>query len=580
MTAYKHFRVERSDRGVATVTVDVQDSAVNVFSEEVVGELADILASLEQNAPKLAVFRSGKPSGFFAGADIKQIQKMKTPADADMMLRAGQDLFGRVERLPCPTVAVIHGVCLGGGLEFALSCRFRVARDDSKTKLGLPEVMLGIIPGWGGTQRLPRLVGLRQGLRMILEGSTVSASKAAKIGLADLAPKPETFDSDLARFLDERLAGTPIERPGKGIVGAILEGTGAGRSVVMAIAKRKLGLRGKHYPALTAAMRAVAVGLKRGLSEGLAAEREEFSKLIVGPVAPNLIDLFFRREQARKASTWVSGEHAPRKIKKATVVGAGTMGAGIAQLLAFNGIPVVLKDINDAIAQGGKKKVETLTADAVKKGIVSAAEAEAVVRNVTATADWGPLADCDLAIEAVIEREDVKRDVFHQLAEKLGPDAVLASNTSALSITRLAEGVAQSGRVAGLHFFNPVHKMQLVEVVRGSDSNDATIATLVDLVRKTGKVPVVVADSSGFLVNRILFPYLDEAVRLVLEGIPGGSSTARPSASACRWVRWNCWTRWGSMSPRTWRPRWGNCGVIWGRPPSAWPRWRRKARTA
>jgi 3-hydroxyacyl-CoA dehydrogenase/enoyl-CoA hydratase/3-hydroxybutyryl-CoA epimerase len=218
----------------------------------------------------------------------------------------------------------------------------------------------------------------------------------------------------------------------------------------------------------------------------------------------------------------VAAEHSPRKVRKAAVLGAGTMGAGIAQLLAFNGIPVVLKDINDPIAQGGRKKVEALTAEAVKKGVLPAAEGEAVVGRVTATSDWAPLADCDLAIEAVLEREDIKREVFRQLAEKLPPAAVLASNTSALSITRLAEGIAGSGRIAGLHFFNPVHKMHLVEVVRGRETDDAAVATLVDLVRKAGKVPVVVADSPGFLVNRILFPYLDEAVRLVLEGVPGG----------------------------------------------------------
>jgi 3-hydroxyacyl-CoA dehydrogenase/enoyl-CoA hydratase/3-hydroxybutyryl-CoA epimerase len=301
----------------------------------------------------------------------------------------------------------------------------------------------------------------------------------------------------------------------------LLDGTAPGRMLVLSTAKKRAAKKGRDYPALPAALRAVRAGLRGGPAAGFAAEREEFPKLLFSPVARNLIDIFLQREQARKPATWVSAGHTPRKVKRAAVIGAGVMGAGIAQLLALNKINVVLKDINAEIVASGTKKIEELTAEAVKKGAISREEADAAMRNITATHELAPLAGADIAIEAVVEREDIKRKVFAELAAQLGPNAVLASNTSALSITRIAEGVDHPGRVAGLHFFNPVHRMPLVEVVRGRSTDDDTIATLVEFVRKLGKVPVVVADSPGFLVNRILFPYMDEAVRLVLEGVPG-----------------------------------------------------------
>jgi 3-hydroxyacyl-CoA dehydrogenase/enoyl-CoA hydratase/3-hydroxybutyryl-CoA epimerase len=518
---FRHLRQEYDSRGVATVSFDVQDSPVNVFNEEVVRELQRVVERLERDPPKLVVFRSTKPSGFIAGADIRQLRQLATEDEARAVVAAGQELFDRVERLPCPTVAVIHGPCLGGGLEFALACRHRVARDDSQTKLGFPEVQLGLIPGWGGTQRLPRRVGLRRALSMILEGATLSAGKAAKVGLVDLAAPPDEFEPAVARFTDDRLAGRSVLRPGRGLLGTLLDGTRPGRAVVLSTARKRIAKRGRHYPALPAALRAVEAGLRGGGPAGFAAERNEFARLVFTPACRNLIELFFQRERARKPSTWVSGDHKPAPVRKAAVVGAGTMGAGIAQLAALNGIPVVVKDINDEIVAGGMKKIESLTNEAATKGVLTRDAAAALLRSVTSTSRWEPLAGSGIVIEAVVEREDVKREVFRQLAEQLGPSAVLASNTSALSVTRLAEATPHPERVAGLHFFNPVHKMHLVEVVRARSTNDETIAALVEFVRKLGKVSVVVADSPGFLVNRILFPYLDEAVRLVIEGMDG-----------------------------------------------------------
>lgn len=525
---FRHLRLQRDARGVATVSLDVKDVPMNVFNDEVARELQQVLERIQRDPPRALVIRSAKPSGFLAGADVRQIRKLETEEQVRSVLTAGQELFNRIEQLPFPTVAVIHGPCLGGGLELALVCRHRVARDDAQTKLGLPEVQLGLIPGWGGTQRLPRLVGLRRALQMILESSNLSAAKATKAGLVDLAVPTEQFESAVERFIEDRLAGQPGGgRPGRGLLGNLLDGTRVGRAVVLRSARKRIRSREADYPALAAALRAVEAGYRGSPAEGFAIERAEFAKVVFTPTARNLIELFFQRERARKPATWVAAGLASAPVRKAAVVGAGTMGAGIAQLVALNGIAVVMKDINDEIVASGMKKIESLAGDAVAKGALARDAADAALRLVTPTADWNSLAGTDVAIEAVIEREDVKRDVFRRLAEELGPTAVLASNTSALSVARLAETTPNPERVAGLHFFNPVHKMHLVEVIRAPGTNDATIAALVELVRRLGKVPVVVADSPGFLVNRILFPYLDEAVRVTIEtGRPVADSAA------------------------------------------------------
>jgi 3-hydroxyacyl-CoA dehydrogenase / enoyl-CoA hydratase / 3-hydroxybutyryl-CoA epimerase len=520
MPDFRQLQFTRDANNIVTVTFDVPDSPMNVFNNAVVRELVEVLSLLEREPARAVVFHSAKPSGFFAGADVHHIRELATPDEATAVQSVGQELFARVERLPFPTVAAIHGVCLGGGLEFALACKHRVARDDPQTKLGLPEVQLGLLPGWGGTVRLPKLVGLREALGMILEGKTVSAAKSAKIGLVDRAIPAETFEQELAAFVEDRVAGRSVRRPVRGLGGMFLDGTRPGRAIVFSTARKLAAKKGRDYPALEAALRAVQAGLKGGDVAGLAAERVEFPKLLFGSVARNLIDLFLNREKARKPATWVSESHAPRKVKKAAVVGAGIMGAGIAQVLALNKITVVLKDVNAEVTAAGLKRVEELTHDAAKKGALSRDEAGAALALVTATPEPEALAGADVVIEAVVEREEVKQAVFHDLATRLGPQAIFASNTSALSVSRIAEAVKYPGRVAGLHFFNPVHRMPLVEVVRGRATDDDTVATLVELARKLGKVPVVVADSPGFLVNRILFPYMDEAVRLVLEGVP------------------------------------------------------------
>lgn len=521
MDTFRNLRVERDKPGVMTVVIDVLGRSINVLDEGLLRDLAAVVMSIENDRTvNLVVFRSGKESGFLAGADVKRLQEIDSREEAEMVLSAGQELFGRIARLPMLTVAVIHGPCLGGGLELALACGFRVACDDGATRLGLPETQLGVIPGWGGTQRLPRLVGLEAALRMILEGQRLPAARALTLGLIDMMAPPERFEQAVEAFLTDRLAGKPVRRPKRRLLARLRDDSWPGRQLVFHVARKKMGRRAQQYPALGAAIHAIETGLARGLERGLAMEREEFCRVLFTPACRNLLEVFFQRERARKPATWSGGgDGAAQEVKMLAVIGAGVMGSGIAQLAAYQGLSVVLKDIRQDIVDQGLARVASLMHDAVRGGSLTADEAKRRYEAVTGAADFEAVARADVAVEAVVERLDVKQQVFRELDGRLPHEALITSNTSALPISDLALATGRPAQVAGLHFFNPVHRMMLVEVVRSKLTSDQTVATLVELVCKLGKVPIVVAEAPGFLVNRILFPYLDEAVRLVCEGV-------------------------------------------------------------
>lgn len=522
---FRNFRLERDLRGVMTAILNVPDRPVNVFDESVIRELYALVERFEQDQTiKLIVFKSDKPSGFLAGADVAGIQSLKSAAEAEEISKLGQDLFTRIEKLPVPTVAVIHGPCLGGGLEFALACKYRIACNDSRTRLGLPEVELGLLPGWGGTQRLPRLIGLASALRVILEGKKFSAQDALKVGLVNLAPVPEKLDSEVARFLADLLAGrTPKSRPAP-LSDRLRDRSSFGQWLVFRTVRAKLKNHAKHYPALNAALGAIERGLKHPGEAGYAAERKAFGQLLFTPACRSLIELFFQRERARSTAAWVRPESettpSPPKIQRVAVIGGGVMGAGIAQLAASQGLEVVLKEINQELVDAGMARIRGPIDDMVKRGSLTADEAAKQLGAISPSVAWDPVQTADLAIEAVTEKEQIKLQVFRELDSRLPKPAIISSNTSALSIQHLAEATGRPAQVGGLHFFNPVHRMQLVEVVRAAATSDETVASLVGLVRTLGKTPVVVSDSPGFLVNRILFPYLTEGVRLVCEGYP------------------------------------------------------------
>ncbi len=541
-----NFDVHRDFHGVMTAILNVPDQAVNVFNESVMHDLDELMRAVEHDESVTAlVFRSGKESGFLAGADLKIIGSLTSAEAAQEICGAGQGLMARLQSLRVPSVAIISGVCLGGGLEFVLACKHRIVIDDPRTKLGLPEVELGLLPGWGGTQRLPRLIGLSAALPMLLTGKKVGAKEAYRIGLADVVCKPGDVDEQVARLLGIHTTGTPVQNyvadatftlgsaasrlfrgiadPGhrEGVWTWFKDRTGPGQWLVKKIAHRSIASNTANYPALSAIMTAVSAGLGDRTGRGYTVEREEFGKLLMTDAHRSLLGLFFQRERARKAETWVRGlTTKPRRVRKVGVLGGGTMGAGIAHWAAVQGFEVVLKEVNAELLDAGLGRIRDLFDESVRKHAITPSDAATKIGAITATTDWRAFSDVDLVIEAVTERLDIKQTVFRDLELFCPKHAVLASNTSALSIRAIGEAIHDSGRVLGLHFFNPVHRMQLVEVVRTDQSRDEDVAMLVDFVKKLGKVPLVTADSPGFVVNRILFPYLDEAVRLHCEGVP------------------------------------------------------------
>ena len=520
---FNNFDVTTDDRGVTTVSLDVPGRPLNVLTREVMEELDKIVHDLENSEDvKLVVFRSGKESGFLAGADVSVIADIESAAHAMRLIEGGQTLFQRIEWLPMPTIAVIHGPCLGGGLEMSLACNYRVAHDNSSTKIGLPEIKLGVIPGWGGTQRLPRVAGLTNSLSMILQGKHLSAKEAFSIGLVDRAIKPTRWETDLAVFVEDVLHGDSIapSRRRRPMWQRALEATSIGRNFIFRGTEKSIRSKTKHYPALTSAVKAIRKGYERGLG-GFLCERDEFVELLATPTCRSLLGLFFAREKARSLKTWTN-EVAPvihdSPIRKVGVIGAGAMGAGIGQLAAFRGYDVVMKEINEEALDAGRGRIEKLIHGLARRKGWDSKTLRDHLGKVSYTCEDEMLADCDLVVEAVVERIDIKNKVFGSLDQCVKAPAILASNTSSLSVTEMAGATKRANQVAGLHFFNPVHRMELVEVVRAADTDDATIARLVGFVKALGKTPIVTTDSPGFLVNRVLFPYLGEAVLMVSEG--------------------------------------------------------------
>jgi len=551
MAAFKTdtLRLQTQAEVGAVLHIDVAGRPMNVLNERV---LNDLEAALDHVAGlpslKLLGIRSDKPSGFMAGADLHQLATRQSAAAATALSAAGQRVFDKLANLPVPTVAVIHGACVGGGLELALACDYRLVIDHPKTRLEFPEIKLGLIPGWGGTQRLPRVVGVERALLMILASHGLDARTALRWGLADaLAANGPACEVEL-RALAQR-ACQRGKRPKKGLpLGTwrqrLLESTPLGRRLLFRGAERTLRSRvPDDMPAPWEALKAVRTGLTRGMDEGLRYEREAIGRLATTTACRNLVTLFFLMERARKGDTEPrshadaeTGQQgagpdasvvaasqkaaAHKAVSRVGVVGAGAMGAGIAQLAAVKGFGVVVQEVNEAALAAGVQRIEALFRKAVERGVLSDAEAKEKLAALGRTTSWEGFADVDLVIEAVVEELDKKRAVFGELSRRTRPDAVLATNTSSLSVGALQEGVPHPERVAGLHFFNPVHKMPLVEVVRTPRTAGPVTAALAQWAAAVGKTPVVVGDSPGFVVNRILVPYLNEAGMLVAGGMP------------------------------------------------------------
>ena len=502
----------------AVIEFDQPDSKVNVLSAASLTELDEIISQLGSRKDLKGVcIASKKPDIFIAGADIKEIENITSTSEAQVKAQAGQKILNALERLPIPTIALINGACLGGGLELALACDYRLAGFGDKVKLGLPEVKLGIIPGFGGTKRLPRLVGLRKGLELILSGEAVSVNEALKIGLVDGLVSQNRLLEEGIEFLKKKAKKRKEYKPKlKGPGNIFLDKCAIGRAILKEQAKKFiLKTTGGRYPAPLKALEVVTGNYGSSLDWALKREAKAFGELVVGIVSKNLISVFYLIEKYKKAK-WV--EAAARQIHKCAILGAGVMGGGIAQLFSAYGLAVRMKDLNYQALGRGLMQAKEVYAYAVKKKKLKVNQAALGMGLISPTIDYSGFSHSDLIVEAVVEDIEIKKSVFSQLNSIVKPQAIIASNTSCLSITQMSAGVENRERVVGMHFFNPVHRMPLVEIIRTPQTSDETVATIVEFSKKTGKTPIVVKDSCGFLVNRILLPYLNEAGFILEEG--------------------------------------------------------------
>jgi len=534
-------RLDGLEGEIWQLTFDLPGEKVNKLGRAVMTELGDLLPELERRGAigeiGALILRSGKKDQFIAGADITLIQSARSAAEAAELSSRGQQLMNAWEDLPFPTIAAVQGPCLGGGCEWTLASTAILMADDKSTRIGLPEVLLGIIPGMGGCVRMPRKVGLAQGLEFILSSRTLSGEKAYRAGLCEAVLTAGQFDAQALAWVKKnlealksgrRLAREPRLGGTGGAIGSLLEHTPMGRALMLKKARDGVmqKTRGK-YPAPLEVIEVLrenraAYGARvRGetRSRQMAREARGFGDCAATDVSKSLISLFFLTEQVKKSTGAGEGVKGAA-VHGAAVLGAGVMGGGIAQLFADRLIPVRMKDLTAQALAAGVQAASKLWQKQVRRRRITSREFQQRLNLVAPTLDYSGFEKVDLVVEAVVEKLEVKRAVFCELEAVVGPDCVIASNTSSLSVTKMQEGMRNPGRIAGMHFFNPVHRMPLVEVIRGSHTSDEAVATVFALSKQLGKTPIVVRDVPGFLVNRLLTPYLNEATFLVSEGAP------------------------------------------------------------
>jgi 3-hydroxyacyl-CoA dehydrogenase/enoyl-CoA hydratase/3-hydroxybutyryl-CoA epimerase len=518
------FTIKQITAEISVLTFDLPDEKVNIFNTAVMTELnekIDLLA--RQTDIKCLLIRSGKEDRFIAGADIKEILTVTSVEKGYEASRRGQEIFTKLSALPFPTIAVIDGACLGGGTELTLACTYRLASDNQKTKICLPEVNLGLFPGWGGSQRLPRLIGLQRSLDLILTGKNLDARRAFKAGLIDrIIPKELVLESAI-KFAEDVIAGQDLlsrtKRKPKGFLTFLMEKNPLGRAIIFRQAKKMVIRRTHgHYPAPLHAIQSVKRGYGRKLARGLEIEAHLFSQLIGTPISNNLINIYQWTEAIKKENGTTNPAVKILPVKRAAALGAGVMGGGIAQLFASKNIPVRVKDINyDAVAKAFQQASSILYSK-VKRRQLSKLEYSHILANITGTVDYSGFKNVDLVVEAIVEDLEIKKRVLAELESQLSAEALIVSNTSSLSIDEMATALARPQRFLGMHFFNPVHKMPLVEIIRGQHTSDSAVAAVFQLTRQLGKTPLVVKNGPGFLVNRLLVPYMVEAITLIEEG--------------------------------------------------------------
>ena len=503
----RHWQPREREDGVLVLALDRAGESVNSLAQDVLLELDGILERIALDPPKAVVFTSAKARGFIAGADIREFAQFELKGSTDDAIRRGQLVFQRLAELPCPTAAAIHGFCMGGGTELALACTVRVASDDASTRIGLPEVKLGIFPGWGGSVRLPRLVGAPAAFDLMLTGRTLTAKAARAIGLVDKVVAREQLEDTAAQ-----LAVRGVQRPLKQRMLAVASNLFPARQALAPMLVKQVSgkARKAHYPAPYALIESWRRG-SGDMRALLANERRAVVKLAKTPTARNLIRVYFLQERLKQQGGGDSG------IARVHVVGAGVMGGDIAAWSAYKGLEVTLADREQGYIDAALQRA----AELFEKKVKDAGKRPAVAARLKGDLAGEGARHADLVIEAIVENPDAKRGLYASLEPLLKPDALLTSNTSSIPLDELREGLARPAQFAGLHYFNPVALMPLVEIVRHDGMAEDTQRRLAAFCKKLDKLPVVVAGTPGFLVNRVLFPYMLEAMRAFAEGIPG-----------------------------------------------------------
>lgn len=526
----KTFSIEKRADGVAVVRMDVPGEPVNTLNVSFADEFEQLFALLERDGTlEAVVFTSGKPDSFLAGADINMLSEANTVAEAAELSRRGQVALNKLAGFRLPVVAAIHGPCLGGGLEVALACSARVASDWRKTKLGLPEVQLGLLPGAGGTQRLPRLVGVAAALDLLLTGKQLDGRRAKKIGLVDEVV-PQAILVEVAVERAKRLAKEgkkPLASRLREMLTAdhlqevALERNPFGRQIVFGKAHKSVTGKTKgNYPAPEKILDVVRIGLADGLEAGLEAEAQAFGELVVSPVAEQLMGIYFATQELKK-DKGTDAEYAEvRPVGKVGMLGAGLMGSGIAYVTSTLAKTAVrLKDRDHEGVARGLKAVNDQLSKRVKRRRMSALEAKQIFARVSGGTTWSGLETCEVVIEAVFEDLELKRKMVAEVEEIGGDEVIFASNTSSIPITEIAKASKHPHTVIGMHYFSPVEKMPLLEIIVTEDTAPWVTATCVELGKRQGKTVVVVNDGPGFYTTRILAPYMNEAAFLVSEGV-------------------------------------------------------------
>jgi 3-hydroxyacyl-CoA dehydrogenase/enoyl-CoA hydratase/3-hydroxybutyryl-CoA epimerase/3-hydroxyacyl-CoA dehydrogenase/enoyl-CoA hydratase/3-hydroxybutyryl-CoA epimerase/enoyl-CoA isomerase len=512
-------KLEMIEGNVGLVTFDQPNSRANTLNQGVLGELEKLVSDLaaRKNVQGL-IIRSGKPGMFIAGADLRELGSRPDPKVGKAVTQRGLDIFWAFEDLAFPTVAAIDGSCMGGGLELALSLDYRIAGTNPKTEVGFPEVKIGLFPGWGGTQRLPRVIGPSHAIEIVCSGEPVKAQRAKELGiLFDVVPSERLVEEAvrLIRWAQESGTWRDERKRKRQPIGLSEEQ----HTFTFAVARAQVMEKTKgQLPGPLAALDAIAKGCNLPLDEALKIESELFAPLVGSPISRNLIGIFYMSQRLQKDPGVADPSVQPKPVERVGVLGAGLMGAGIAGAHIRRAIPVMMLDsIPQALEKGVAGIAKTLQSRAAA-GRMSPEEVVVCLARLSTTATLASMADRDVVIEAIIENEEAKIQVYRELQSIVPEDAILASNTSTISITRMAKAVKRPENFAGMHFFNPVDRMQLVEVIRGEKTSDQTVVTLVALAKRINKTPIVVRDCPGFLVNRILFPYMNEAMVLLEEG--------------------------------------------------------------